>query len=45
MSRAEWCLERIKIFKEAAAMEDDPLRRAQLLGMAEQWTLASRIWA
>jgi hypothetical protein len=43
VSQVEWCLERSKIFKNAAALEDDLLRKAQLLGMAEQWTLASKV--
>ena len=43
MSQVEWCLERSKIFKNAAALEDDLLRKAQLLGMAEQWSLASNV--
>jgi hypothetical protein len=43
VSQAEWCLERSKIFKNAAALEGDLLRKAQLLGLAELWTLASKV--
>ena len=42
MNQEEWCLERSKILKNAATLEDDPLL---LLGMAEQWTLASTVAA
>jgi hypothetical protein len=45
VSQVEWCLERGKVFNNAAALEDDPLRKALLLGLAEQWTLASTVAA
>ena len=43
MSRAEWCLKRSEIFKDAAALEDDSVRKSQLLRMADQWAVVGKI--
>jgi hypothetical protein len=43
MGRADWCLERSKIYKAAAELDADALRKLLLLQLAQQWALAANL--
>ena len=43
MGRVDWCLERSRIFRAAAEMDPDALRKLLLLQLAQQWSLAANL--